>query len=65
MPLEDGLRLEQAGFLAMFGHEPVQAAMTAYVAYTERHGTLPARDDDARAQLEGGTFAPFHLETAP
>ncbi len=65
MPLEQGLEVEQAGFLEMFGHAKVQAAMAAYVGFTEHNGMLPARNDDARQQLENGEFAPFYPSSPP
>lgn len=60
LPLEEGLRCEQAGFLAMLGTAGARQAMEAYVGYTARHGALPATDPVAREQLLAGTFAPFH-----
>ena len=65
MPLEDGLRVEQAGLLAMFGHPKVQAAMAAYGAFIEENQTLPAYDPDARQQLQDGTFSPFVPAQSP
>ena len=59
MPLKDGLQVEQAGVLTMFGHPKVQAAMAAYVAFIEENKSLPAYDADARQQLQAGTFSPF------
>lgn len=57
LPLEEGLRVEQAAFLAMLGAPEAQRAMQAYVDRTQRTGELPAADPVARAQLLDGTFS--------
>lgn len=56
MPLQAGLRLEQAEFLATLGSEPSRRAMAAYIEHTERTGELPAYDEDLRARLIDGSF---------
>lgn len=60
LPLEQGLQVEAAGFLAMLGEPKVQEAMAAYVGYIERNGDLPAGDMEARRQLEDGEFVAFY-----
>ena len=56
MPLEAGLRLEQAEFMATLGSDPARRAMTAYVEHIERTGELPAYDEEMRERLLDGTF---------
>ena len=56
LSLEDGLRVEQAAFMAALGSEPARRAMEAYVAHIEEAGELPAYDPEAREQLLDGTF---------
>ncbi|MCT1618943.1 enoyl-CoA hydratase/isomerase family protein [Janibacter hoylei] len=60
LPLEDGLDVEKAGLIAMFGEPKVQAAMAAYVDHLERTGELPANDPTTRQALIQGEFSPFY-----
>jgi enoyl-CoA hydratase/carnithine racemase len=59
LPLDGGLRTENAGFLATLGMPMAQRAMAAYVAQTEQTGQLPEDDPDVRRKLEEGTFIDF------
>ncbi len=56
MPLDAGVRLEQAEFLATLGSDPARRAMAAYVEHIEQAGELPAYDEEQRAKLLDGTF---------
>jgi enoyl-CoA hydratase len=55
LPLEDGLRLERAEFIAALGSADALAAMEAYVSELERTGELPSYDPERveRALAEG------------
>ena len=57
LPLEDGLRLERAEFIAALGSDEAEAAMAAYVADHQTRGELPGYDPATidRA-LERGRF---------
>jgi len=57
MPLADGLRLEQAEFLAGLGRPAAQDAMAAYLDRLERTGELPGYDPAVIEQaLAAGRF---------
>jgi enoyl-CoA hydratase/carnithine racemase len=56
LPLDAGLRLEKAEFMATVGSDASRRAMAAYVEHTERTGQLPIYDEDARQRLLDGTF---------
>jgi enoyl-CoA hydratase len=60
MSLEQGLRVENAGFLATMSMARARRAMAAYVAHTEQTGELPVGDPGARRKLEEGTFFDFN-----
>ena len=60
LSLDEGLRTENAGFLATLGMAKAQRAMAAYVAHIEEAGELPAGDPDARRKLEEGTFIDYN-----
>jgi enoyl-CoA hydratase len=59
LPLEQGLRVEQAAFLEMLGTDGAQRAMQAYVDFMHQHGKLAAIDEVAKQQLQDGTFVKF------
>jgi enoyl-CoA hydratase len=56
LPLEEGLRLEQAQFMSTLATEQAKRVMEAYVAHLEATGEVPAYDRDARESLIEGTF---------
>ena len=57
LPLNAGLRLERAEFMAALVTDEAKEAMDAYVKATERGGDLPLYDDEARANaLDRGRF---------
>jgi enoyl-CoA hydratase/carnithine racemase len=56
LPLEAGLRMEQALFLSTLASPPAIRAMTAYTEHLERTGEVPAYNEEARAKLIDGTF---------
>jgi enoyl-CoA hydratase/carnithine racemase len=59
LPLENGLQMEQAVFLALLGKPPVKRAMKAYDNFRQQTGVLPAVNPAARKKLEDGTFVDF------
>jgi enoyl-CoA hydratase/carnithine racemase len=57
LPLADGLRLEQAEFMAALGTRDAEDAMAAYQHRLERTGELPGYDREARERaLQSGRF---------
>jgi enoyl-CoA hydratase/carnithine racemase len=60
LPLDEGLLVEHAQFMAMIGTEAAQRAMQAYQQRFEEIGTVPAYDSASRQQLDDGEFIDFN-----
>ncbi|HSW11805.1 MAG TPA: enoyl-CoA hydratase/isomerase family protein [Solimonas sp.] len=59
LPLEMGLKMEQAAFVMALGLKPTQRAMQAYVDELQRSGRLPAADPQIQQRLLDGRFVDF------
>jgi enoyl-CoA hydratase/carnithine racemase len=59
LPLEQGLEMEQAAFVATLPRAEAAGAMAAYVRDFERTGVLPGFEPETRARLLEGTYVDF------
>lgn len=61
LPLDQGLLVEHAQFMAMMGTDAAKRAMQSYQERLDETGTVPAYDPSARKQLDDGEFVDFNL----
>jgi enoyl-CoA hydratase/carnithine racemase len=59
LPLDEGLRMEQAAFVACLPRSEAAAAMAAYVGDFESTGALPGFDGEKRRLLLEGEYVDF------
>jgi enoyl-CoA hydratase len=60
LPLEMGLKMEQAAFVSSLGHKSTQRAMEAYIAEMKSSGDVAAANPAMRDRLMDGTFIDFN-----
>ena len=60
-PLDRGLHVERSVFMETMASADARRLMAAYLDRLDRTGELPLYDDEARAELLAGTFAPDDL----
>ena len=60
LPLEMGLKMEQAAFVSSLGHKSTQRAMEAYIAEMQSSGDVAAANPEMRGRLVDGTFIDFN-----
>jgi enoyl-CoA hydratase/carnithine racemase len=60
LPLDDGLLVEHAQFMAMMGTDAAKGAMESYQKRFDEIGTVPAYDSVSRKQLDDGELVDFN-----
>lgn len=60
LPLDEGLLVEHAEFMAMMGTDAAKHAMESYQKRFDEIGSVPAYDSASRKQLDDGRFIDFN-----